>query len=103
MDYTLSRYVTVCPTIGNKFEQSGKQSCVRDTIAIAHISVFLYCAASACPQLPFLPQYNDTTIAESYTAKVSATKSLCITMGFCNAGRYASELSGVPQQVGERL
>jgi hypothetical protein len=54
-------------------------------------------------QLLFIPQYNDTTIAERYAAKVTATKSLCITMGFCITNRYAWELSVMPRRVGEWL
>ncbi len=103
MNYTALRNASVTSRLARDTQRKRSKFCVHDTRVIAHLSIFLRCAVSVCPQPPILSQYSDATIAVRYTAKLLATKSLCITMGFCNDKCYISELSGVPQRVGERL
>jgi hypothetical protein len=103
MDYTPSGDECVRSHFHKEIFSEGKKSCVHDTRVIAHLSVFLRCAVSVCPQPPFISQYNDTAIAERYRAKPLATKSLCITMGFCFTKRNKFRFSLWLLQVGERL
>jgi hypothetical protein len=103
MDYTALR--NGCITLCRKrdIEQVNEQRLANATREIGRSFDFAQPAAISCQQQAFLPQYNDKTIADRYTAKFSETKSPCITMGFCNARRYTSELLGVSFQTGERL
>jgi hypothetical protein len=103
MDYTLSRDATGRFCDVTRWERNLLAGSLHDTRAIAHLSVLLRCAVSVCLQPLFIPQHNDIKRAKRYLSAARETKSLCITMGFCFTKWNISELSGVPQQAGERL
>jgi dienelactone hydrolase len=96
-----TRYVTLHHV--TRRERNLEKFSASDTREIGHTSRIVQAAAISCQQQAFIPEYNDTRAAERYSRAATVTKSLCITMGFCNAGRYAFEFSEVPRQAGERL
>ena len=99
------RYYTRRITLRNVMRQERKNvnKSAQDTRGIERSSDFVQPAAITCEQRAFIPQYNDRIVTLGYFSAATVAKSPCITMGFCNANRYTSELSGVPFQVGERL
>jgi hypothetical protein len=103
MNYTLSRHATGRFCDVTRQERKNANRSAWDTKGIERSSQFLQPAAISCQESLFVSRNNDKKLSSENTYNATVTKSLCITMGFCNARRYTLELSGVPLRAGERL